>query len=129
MTYYENKIRRFKKNVLSNQWQIDSVIGTRNYIDNNYDKNLNLELLSKIRLTSKFHLLRLFKRYYGITPKQYLIEKRIEKSKILLKEGSTVTETCYAVGFESTSSFSTLFKKITGLNPSEFQKKQLSISE
>jgi AraC-like DNA-binding protein len=74
--------------------------------------------------TSKFHLLRLFKKYYGQTPKQYLIEKRIEKAKELLQEGETVTETCFATGFGSPSSFSTLFKSRVGLTPVEFQKKQ-----
>ncbi|MBD0332249.1 MAG: helix-turn-helix transcriptional regulator [Chitinophagaceae bacterium] len=129
MTFYENELVRIKSICYSNQGQIDTVIGTRNYIDNNFENDLNLDLLSYIRFTSKYHLLRLFKRYYGLTPRQYLIDKRITKSKEFLIQGMTITETCFAVGFKSPGSFSTLFKDKIGLTPTEFQKKQLSISE
>ena len=123
MTYYLKEITRIKNNCYSNQGQLDTVIGTRHYINNNFDNELNLDLLSHIRFTSKFHLLRLFKRYYGQTPMQYLIDRRLEKSKELLLKGQSVTETCFDIGFESPSSFSTLFKSKFGLTPTEFQKK------
>ena len=123
MTYYLKEITRIKSNCYSNQGQLDTVIGTRHYINNNFDKELNLDLLSHIRFTSKFHLLRLFKRYYGQTPMQYLIDRRLDKSKELLLKGQSVTETCFDIGFESPSSFSTLFKSKFGLTPTEFQKK------
>ncbi|MCG8331117.1 MAG: AraC family transcriptional regulator [Chitinophagales bacterium] len=129
MTFYEKELNRISRIIYSNQGQIETVIGIRNYIDNNYDTDLNLDLLSHIRFVSKYHLLRLFKKYYGLTPKQYLIDKRIEKSKELLKNGMTVTETCFAVGFKSLGSFSTLFKSKTGKPPVQFQKEQLSRSK
>ena len=90
---------------------------------------MNLDLLSRFRFVSKFHLLRLFKKHYGLTPRQYLIDKRIEKSKEQLKKEMSVTETCFAVGFESLGSFSTLFNTKTGKSPSEFQNEQLSRSK
>jgi AraC-like DNA-binding protein len=129
MTFYEKELNRIRGIVYSNEGQINTVIGIRNYIEINYDANLNLDLLSHIQLVSKYHLLRLFKKYYGITPRQYLIDKRIEKSKERLKNGMSVTETCFAVGFESLGSFSTLFKTKTGKSPTEFQKEQFSRSK
>jgi AraC-like DNA-binding protein len=123
MTYYHNEINRIKTECYSNKGQLDTVIGTRHYINNNFHKELNLDLLSHIRFTSKFHLLRIFKRYYGQTPKQYLTDKRIEKGKELLKQGTNVTETCFDIGFDCPSSFSTLFKSRVGLTPTEFQKR------
>ncbi len=123
MTHYETEIKKIKSKIYSNQGQLDTVIGVRNYIDNNFETNLNLDLLSHLRFVSKYHLLRLFKKYYGQTPKQYLTDKRIKKSKEYLKSGMKVTETCFAVGFESLSSFSTLFKNRNGLTPREFQKR------
>ena len=126
MTYYEKEIKRIRNICYSNDKQLETVIATRNYIDNNFEKKLNLDFLSHIRFTSKYHLLRLFKRYYGITPKQYSIIKRLEKSKEFLKEGISVSEACYNAGFETHSSFSTLFKNKIGLTPTEFQKEQLS---
>ena len=127
MTYYEEELHRIKGICYSNQWQLDTVIATRNYIDNHFDEDLNLNVLAQIRFTSKYHLLRMFKRYYGQTPKQYLTQKRIEKAKEYLRAGRSVTETCLAVGFESPPSFSILFKNKTGQSPIDFQKEQLSI--
>ncbi|MEW7292830.1 helix-turn-helix domain-containing protein [Aquimarina sp. 2304DJ70-9] len=129
MTFYKEKLNHIKNICYSNEKQINTVIETRHFIDNNFENNLKLDFLSHIRFTSKYHLQRLFKRYYGLTPKQYLIDKRIEKSKENLKNGMTVTETCFAVGFESLGSFSKLFKTKTGKSPSVFQKEQVSISK
>jgi AraC-like DNA-binding protein len=123
MTYYFKEITRLKSICYSNRGQLETVIGTRHYINNNFDKELNLDLLSHIRFTSKFHLLRLYKRYYGQTPKQYLTDKRIERAKELLTQGTNVTETCFDIGFDSACSFSTLFKSRVGLSPTEFQKR------
>lgn len=129
MTFYESEIRKIRNEVYSNQGQLDNIIALRSYINNNFDSNLNLDLLSNVQFVSKFHLLRLFKKYYGQTPKQYLTDKRIEKSKEYLRKGMNITETCFAVGFEAPSSFSTLFKARTGLTPSEFSKEQFSQSD
>ena len=128
MTAYEQEFNRIRSIVFSNQTQINTVVEIRNYIEKNYDRDLNLDVLSNIQFVSKYHLLRLFKKYYGLTPRQYLIDKRIEKSKEILTSGMSVTETCFAVGFESLGSFSTLFKTKTGKSPRKFQKEQLSRS-
>lgn len=128
MTFYESEINRIKGICFANDKQLETVIATRNYINVNFEQELNLDFLAHTRLTSKYHLLRLFKKYYGQTPKQYLIDKRIEKAKEYLKNGMTVTETCFAVGFESLGSFSSLFKRKMGLSPTQFRKEQLSRS-
>ncbi len=122
MISYEKEILRIKADCYSNQWQIDTVIGLRNYINNNFNEKLNLDLFSRIRFVSKYHLLRLFKRYYGQTPNQYLIDKRIQKAKEYIKKGFSISETCYKVGFESLGSFSSLFKRKTGFSPKSYQK-------
>jgi len=129
MTVYEKELHRIRSIVYANEKQINTVIEIRNHIETNYDTKLNLEALSRVQFVSKYHLLRLFKKYYGLTPKQYLIDKRIKKSKEHLIDGASVTEACFAVGFESLGSFSTLFKTKTGISPSAFQKEQLSRSK
>ena len=129
MTFYEEKINQVKNSCFANDQQIEAVISIRNFIDHNFEKDLKLDFLSHVRFISKYHLQRLFKRYYGLTPKQYLIDKRVEESKKHLMNGLTVTETCFAVGFESLGSFSKLFKTKTGKSPSEFQKEQVSRSK
>lgn len=128
MNFYQKKLSELKADLYSNQDQIETIIGVRNYIDTHYDQNLNLDQLSEVQFVSKFHMLRLFKRYYGMTPRQYLIDKRIEKSKEHLANEMSVTEVCFAVGFESVGSFSSLFKVRIGKSPSQYRKEQLSRS-
>ena len=123
MTYYLQEITRIKNSCYSNEGQLDVVIGTRHYITQNYNQALNLDKLSHARFTSKFHLLRLYKRYYGQTPKKYLVDLRLTASKKSLATGCSIMQTCFDVGFESPSAFSTLFKSRFGLAPVEFQKK------
>ncbi|MFN4315637.1 MAG: helix-turn-helix domain-containing protein [Chitinophagaceae bacterium] len=128
MTYYSTELNRIRQAHYSNKGQLDTVIGTRHFIVCNLDREVNLDLLARVRFTSKFHLLRLFKRFYGQTPKQYLIGQRIEKAKELLKLGMTVTDVCFEVGFDSPCSFSTVFKARTGKSPLTFKKEQVSQS-
>ncbi len=122
MTYYIQELKRIKRICFSNKIQLDIAINTKRYIDTNFDKEINLDLLARLRLTSKYHLIRVFKKYYGVTPRQYLINKRIEKAKKLLKTGQSVSDTCYSVGFDSINSFSNLFKAKTGIPPSSYRK-------
>lgn len=129
MNYYQTEISRIRRICYSNDKQLKTVIALRNFIDNNFDQELNLDVLSRIHFTSKYHLLRLFKRYYGLTPKQYLTSKRIDESKKCLTKGMKVSDTCYCVGFGTPSSFSTLFKRKIGLSPIAFEKEQLSQCE
>ena len=121
MTFYKQKLERVKKEVFDNQEHLDAVIAIRRYINENLESELDLDSLSETHGISKYHLIRLFKRYHGITPKQYIISQRIDRSMELLKTGKSVTQTCFAVGFESLGSFSTLFKEKTGMSPHNFR--------
>lgn len=125
MNFYQKEIIRISKICYKNERQIKTVIRTKRFIENNFEQEVNLDVLSDAQFTSKFHLLRLFKKHYGMTPMQYLIDRRIEKSKEHLRNGMTVTQTCFAVGFASPSSFSTLFKNKMGIAPVEFQKRAI----
>ena len=122
MNYYIQELQRIKEICFSNKLQVDMAIDTKRYIDTNFDKAIHLNLLARLQLTSKYHLIRVFKRYLGIAPRQYLINKRIEVAKVNLLSGQSVSDTCYAVGFESINSFSNLFKAKTGMPPSIYRK-------
>lgn len=100
------------------------IVHAKLFIDRSYDKQIDLDNIADEALFSKFHFIRLFKDIYGKTPHQYLIAVRIEKSMQSLQAGIPVSDTCYAVGFESLSSFSRLFKRQTGLAPSAYLEKQ-----
>lgn len=96
------------------------IVQAKLFIDNNYADNIDLNNIADEAYFSKFHFIRLFKKIYGKTPHQYLIVVRIEKAMQLLRNNNPVSGVCYAVGFESLSSFSGLFKRIVGVTPSVF---------
>ena len=91
------------------------------FIDSHFAERIDLNSISEEAYFSKFHFMRLFKKVYGKTPHRYLTTVRIEKAKLFLREEVRVVEVCSAVGFDSISSFTTLFKRQTGMTPSVFQ--------
>ncbi|MGZ8843228.1 MAG: helix-turn-helix domain-containing protein [Pyrinomonadaceae bacterium] len=97
----------------------------RHYIDERYDLPLDLAEISKQACLSRYHFLRLFRDTFETTPHQYLIKKRIEKAKWLLRVRSlSVTDICFEVGFESLGSFSSLFRKCVGHAPINYRRRE-----
>ena len=90
------------------------------FIDAHYADSIDLDNIADEAYFSKFHFIRMFKSIYRKTPHQYLIFVRIQKAMDLLKSGVPVSDVCYAVGFESLSSFSGLFRRMVGKTPSAY---------
>jgi AraC-like DNA-binding protein len=103
------------------------IVQAKLFIDCNYADNIDLDNIADEAYFSKFHFIRLFKKIYDKTPHQYLIVVRIEKAMQLLRTNQPVSDVCYAVGFESLSSFSGLFKRVVGVTPSAFLTQQQQI--
>ena len=98
----------------------------RTYIDECYDLPLDLNEISKQACLSRYHFLRLFRQAFATTPHQYLIHRRIEKAKELLRSRRlSVTDVCFEVGFQSLGSFSTLFRKCVGDAPVNYRARQM----
>lgn len=94
----------------------------RDRADRDYAEPLDLETLAAEAGVSKYHFLRAFASVYGLTPMQYLCERRIERAQDLLRATNlTVTEVCHLVGFSSLGSFSSRFSRLVGCSPSEYQ--------
>ncbi len=73
---------------------------------------------------SRFHFLRQFREVFGSTPRQYLIDLRLQKARALLAAGDMpVTQVCLEVGFTSVGSFSTLFSKRVGVSPQQWRRR------
>ena len=100
----------------------DIVTGTMMYISENYKDKLSLEKLASRANCSVTYLSRIFKQYVGITIYNYIIATRIGNAQIMLNEDVSVTEVCFACGFDDCSNFIRTFKKITGKTPLQFQK-------
>jgi AraC-like DNA-binding protein len=97
----------------------------RKFMDECYDQPLDLTEISRQACLSRYHFLRLFRDTFDTTPHQYLIQKRIEKAKELLRVRSlSVTDICFEVGFESLGSFSSLFHRCVGDAPVAYRRRQ-----
>ena len=99
------------------------------YIDAYFDQKPDVNLVAaKVFLTTPAFC-RYFKRQTNMTFTDFVNQYRIERAKNLLMQDQNVTETCYAVGFESISYFNKLFNKIVGENPSSFKKNWESLPD
>jgi AraC-like DNA-binding protein len=97
----------------------------RAFINENFHEPLDLDEISQEACLSRYHFLRLFRAEFDTTPHQYLIDRRIEKAKELLRHRRmTVTDVCLEVGFESLGSFSTLFRQRVGDAPTGYRQQQ-----
>ena len=94
----------------------------RDRMDRDYAQPLDVTTLAATALMSPGHFSRSFRAAFGQTPYHYLMTRRIERAKALLRRGDVpVTEVCYAVGFVSPGSFSSRFTELAGVSPSEYR--------
>lgn len=85
-------------------------------------RNPSLDDLAATARISRAHFARQFAETFGTSPHQYLIELRIDRAKRALAAGASVTEVCYDIGFASIGTFSSTFRRRTGLSPREWQR-------
>ncbi|MGY0020347.1 helix-turn-helix transcriptional regulator [Streptomyces sp. YJ-C3] len=91
-------------------------------MDRDYAEPLDVTALARDALMSPGHFSRSFRTAYGETPYSYLMTRRIERAKALLRRGDlTVTEVCFAVGCTSLGSFSSRFTELVGETPSAYR--------
>ena len=93
------------------------------YIEKNYMEDIHLKDIAQTVGFSEYYFSRLFKEIMEKNFRQYLNEYRIKKAEDLLTNPNyTVSETAYAVGFNSISTFDRLFRQIKGCSPQDFRK-------
>ncbi len=93
------------------------------YINEHLDQELGLEELAAIAKLSAYHFCRSFKRSTGFTPHQYVIRQRVERAKLLLKDGKMgIAEVAITCGFTHQSHLNRHFKRLTGVTPNFFSK-------
>jgi transcriptional regulator GlxA family with amidase domain len=91
-------------------------------MDREYARPLDVPALARAALMSPAHFSRRFREVYGETPYSYLMTRRVERAKALLRRGDlSVTEVCMAVGCTSLGSFSSRFTELVGETPSAYR--------
>lgn len=94
----------------------------RDVMDRDYAQPLDVAALARVALMSPGHFARSFRAAFGETPHGYLMTRRIERAKALLRQGElSVTEVCVAVGATSLGSFSSRFTELVGESPSAYR--------
>ena len=94
----------------------------RDLMDREYARPLDVAELARTALMSPAHFSRQFRAAYGETPYAYLMTRRIERAKALLRQGElSVTEICLAVGCTSLGSFSARFTQVVGETPTAYR--------
>ncbi len=93
------------------------------HIDKNMAESYSIENLAEEFGVNKFNFIKKFKSSTNVTPHQFIIKKKLERSKNLLKENSlSLTDITYMLNFSDQSHFSNSFKKMYGVTPREFRK-------
>lgn len=93
----------------------------RDLMDREFARPLDVPTMARTAHMSPAHFSRRFRAAYGETPYSYLMTRRIERAKALLRRGMSVTETCMAVGSTSLGSFSSRFTELVGETPSQYR--------
>ena len=96
----------------------------RQYIDEHFSEAITLDSLAKMIHINKCYLVRAFQKEYGTTPINYLIERRLEEARFLLKNTDYSTSQIVSIlGFSSPSYFSQCFRRRENMTPSQYREK------
>lgn len=117
--YYQNQgnTSLFEKHNNKTSDKTDAII---TYINTHINEPLSLDILANHIYLNKFYMAELFKKETGFTINQYIISKRILLAQTLLKQGLSVTETTFKVGYENQAHFIRTFKKHVGITPKQY---------
>jgi AraC family transcriptional regulator of adaptative response/methylated-DNA-[protein]-cysteine methyltransferase len=108
---------------MEDQYHFDVIAKAIGFIKKEHFKQPSLEEIAAHVYLSKFHFQRVFKRWVGITPKDYLQFITLEKAKESLRKGQSTLDTSYDLGLSGNSRLHDLFVKIAACTPGEFKKR------
>ncbi len=101
-------------------WKLSRVV---DYIDANLGSDIRLADLASVAGLSIFHFARVFKLATGLSPYQFVHDRRLERSRLLLADGRLeIAQLALACGFSSQSHFTAAFTKAVGLSPGRFRR-------
>lgn len=121
-------IAPFFANVQQNIGEDPRLLKTIEYINSHIEENIQISELANIISLTVNHYSHLFKTNFGISPKKYILQKKLEYAQSLLaKSFYNVNEIAHKLGFDNETYFSRLFREKIGIPPSDY-KKQLSKS-
>ena len=99
------------------------LLRARDAMDRAYAEPLDVKTIAAVAHVSEAHFIRSFRAVFGETPHRYLQRRRVERAMHLLREGRSVTDVCFDVGFNSLGTFSRTFHEIMGESPSAYRRR------
>jgi AraC family transcriptional regulator len=94
-----------------------------NHIEQHVAEEIPLATMAQLARLSPYHFSRAFKQTFGMPPHRFHLHRRIERAKSLLRSpAASITSVGMGLGFSAPSSFSTTFRKATGMTPTDFQR-------
>ena len=112
----------FEETPTHDQKQPSRIYKITSYIEQHYAEKLNVEDLASLIHLDKYYFIKYFKKKIGMTPQQYLIQKRIWEAKALLESVDLpIREISYMVGYANTTHFVSSFTKMMGVSPAQYR--------
>ena len=93
----------------------------RDYIHDNIEDDISIDDLSRVANISKYHLIRMFRSQFGMTPHKYILNHRINRVREALRQGNSPTRVAYEFGFYDASHMNRHFKRAYGVTPKQYQ--------
>lgn len=119
---YSNYLDIFSKKAVSSKITESDIGKITEYINNNIEAVITIEELAEICNYSKYYFLKEFNKFTGITPYQYILKIKLEKSRELLQnKDMQIVDVVYMLGFSDQSHFTNSFKKYFGYPPGAFK--------
>ncbi|MBR2339862.1 MAG: helix-turn-helix transcriptional regulator [Clostridia bacterium] len=95
----------------------------RLYLDRNIMRSISLDEIASSFSFSREHIIRIFRKNYGITPHQYVLQSRIRIAMIMLKSGEkSIAEISDSLGFSDPHHFSHQFLRLVGVRPAVYRR-------
>ena len=92
----------------------------RAYLDEHYTEVVRLRVLAELAALSPFHLIRQFRRAYGVPPYAYVQLVRVERVKAMLRQGRLISYAAHASGMSDQSHLTRVFRRVVGVPPGEY---------
>lgn len=107
----------------SNVIEKDMCMATvKNYMDKHYKEPIQISDLAQLSGMSISVFYRQFKNYFGVTPLQYITNKKVDEAKkLLLSTPLKIYDISYTVGYTDSYYFSRIFKRTVGISPQQFK--------
>lgn len=123
MIIHMMRLANFTLSVVSSRRLRSVSSSAKRFIDDHFKEAVTLQELADELHVGKFHLIHSFTEDYGISPINYLIARRVEESKTLLKTTDlNIAKIASFTGFSSQSYFSQCFRRLSGFTPNEYRR-------